>query len=448
MALSIKLSKVDNDTKSKIIEKCCVKPKTTQYNSDPDTVVCFSTNTKEDLIYVPLGIWRDIYKTFPQRIYPKSCMKSTKQMYTKKTDPKGYRDQDVVVKDALDKLKVDHTVFIAGATGFGKSSVGAYISCELGLKTVVLCHIDEVNKQWVEEYQTFTTAKVQRVQGNVSLDPKADVYVIGVLKASKMSRDDLKDIGTVIFDEAHIATITAFKTALLRFQPRYVIGLSATPRRADGMHKLINMYFGPKDKFIVREEVKNFNVYKVQTPYKPKITYSFINGRTTLNWTELINSLAYNSKRQDYIVDLIFKHPDHRIMVLSDRVDECKAIATKLEAKEKSVLLLIGGTNTKGIDKSSFRVLVAGMKKAGVGFNDPTLTMLIIATDKMDIAQMEGRIRTSDNIIYDLVDDYSTLETHWGQREKWYLHRGATVSIINLRTPEVPVQRLLGKLKK
>ena len=38
-----------------------------------------------------------------------------------------------------------------------------------------------------------------------------------------------------------------------------------------------------------------------------------------------------------------------------------------------------------------------------------------------------GRIRTSDNTIYDIVDDFVTLERHWKMREKWYDQRGATV---------------------
>jgi hypothetical protein len=88
------------------------------------------------------------------------------------------------------------------------------------------------------------------------------------------------------------------------------------------------------------------------------------------------------------------------------------------------------------------------MKKAGVGFNDPTLTMLILATDRQDVIQFEGRIRTTNNIIYDLVDDYKTLETHWEKRAAWYERRGAVIEVISLRPhteprPKVPQRRML-----
>ena len=444
MAISISTSCFDQEaTKDLVIEKCCVKPKVTQYNTDPTTVTCFAINRQEKMAYLPLGIWRDFYDKFPDRTYPPSKIKSKKVLYTIATDPKHYRDQDQVVKEAIVKLKSDKCVFLALATGFGKTTIAAYLSCQLGLKTAVLCHLDKVNEQWIDEYEKFTTAKVQRVKGKALLDPAADVYVIGVRKSSMMLREQLKDIGIVIFDEAHISTVTAFSVSLLKFRPRYVIGLSATPRRADGMHKLINMFFGPKKNFIIREETKDFQVYKIETPYKPKVTYKFVATGVTLDWCSVLNSLAYNEKRQDYIVDLVLTHPDHRIMILSDRQKECRSIYDKLIAKKETLTILITGeTTTKGVNTMDYRVLVAGMKKAGVGFNDPTLTMLIIATDVKNVEQMEGRIRTSNNIIYDLVDDFSTLETHWGLREKWYLHRGATIKTISQRA-SIPYRRLL-----
>jgi len=59
--------------------------------------------------------------------------------------------------------------------------------------------------------------------------------------------------------------------------------------------------------------------------------------------------------------------------------------------------------------------------------DDPSLTMLIVAADMKNVKQCEGRIRTKDNIVYDVVDNYRTLETHWSIREKWYLKRGAVI---------------------
>jgi len=434
MAITIPLEKINDYIKEIIQERCIIKPCVSQYVPDPKPIECLATNINEGLAYLPLGIWKEIYDIFPMRTWPRANIECKKTLYTTQTDPTGkQRDQDVVAGHALQKLEEDHRVFIAAATGYGKTSIGNYLACHLKMKTAVLCHIDKVNEQWVEEFNTHSTAKVQRIKGTNFLDPNADVYIIGVQKASKLDRAQLAHIGTVIVDEAHIATLTAFSRSLLRFQPKYVIGMSATPERSDGLQKLITMYFGPRKGFIVREEVKDFTVYKVETIFKPEVRYILVNGVHILYWVHFINSLAYNLKRQEYIVNLILSKPEHRILVLSDRQNECNGIVKKLsEAGEDSVLLMTGETNTAGIDTKNYRVIVAGMKKGGVGFNDPTLTMLILATDKKDVKQMEGRIRTTNNIIYDLVDANETLERHWETREQWYRKRGAEIEVIRM----------------
>jgi len=59
--------------------------------------------------------------------------------------------------------------------------------------------------------------------------------------------------------------------------------------------------------------------------------------------------------------------------------------------------------------------------------DDTELIIIIIAKETKNVRQFEGRMRTTDNIVYELVDDYSTLEKHWKFREKWYIKRGATI---------------------
>ena len=53
----------------------------------------------------------------------------------------------------------------------------------------------------------------------------------------------MNDIGTVIIDEAHVATKTCFTQSLFKFRPYYLIGLTATPDRADGLHNLYKPFF-------------------------------------------------------------------------------------------------------------------------------------------------------------------------------------------------------------
>jgi hypothetical protein len=454
MAIALTKSSLSSDLFDIIERRCIIKPAKTQYSPDPIPVVCFAVNDYEDVVYIPLGIWDQLLDDFPVRPYPKTKAVCTKTPYTIDTDPKGIRDQDVVIDEAIKKLKSDHVVFISAHTGYGKTSIGNFLACWSGLKTVVISHIDEVCKQWVEEFEEHSTAKVQRIEGKKPIDPTADVYIIGVQKAARLDRSDFSDIGLVIFDEAHVATISAFSKSLLKFCPKYVIGLSATPKRGDGMHKLLTMYFGPMKNFIVREEVKDFTVYKVETPYEPEIEYRIVNGQSVMNWTLAKNSIAYNEDRQALISQLVLDNPDHRILVLSDRKLECETIYDTLVEAGESVHILNDKSKSKKkkVNTADYRVLVAGYKKAGIGFNDPTLTMLILCTDFKNIIQFEGRIRTTNNIIYDIVDDFRTFENHWSKyRLPWYEKRGATIEAIPMRphstntktTTQAPTRRML-----
>jgi superfamily II DNA or RNA helicase len=440
MAYSLKLDSISEEMMGDIIEGCSAKPKKTQHCTDPESVECFDCDDAK--VYLPLGTWPKFLEKQPKRKYPKTKVECTKQLFTKETDPKKSRDQNAVFEEALEKLNSTGTVFLALHTGFGKTSMGNYFTGYLKLKTAVLCHLDEVRNQWVDEFAEFSTAKVQNVKGSQqSLDPDADVYIMGILATNKRSREELRHIGLVVIDESHIATVTAFSKTLLKFQPSKLIGLSATPTRPDGLGKLLEIYFGPSSNFVIRKEVKPFTVYKVLTPFVPKIEYILVKGQQSLNYAKAINSIAYCEERQQMVVDMIMeRHPPRtkdRIMVLSDRNQECINIHQLLiDHGEVNPKLLIGSEKKTSTSESryDYRVIVAGVKKGGVGFNDPTLNVLFLLHDCKDVTQYEGRIRTLNCTIYVFVDDYRMFENHWKLQAKWFLERGAEIKIINYRT--------------
>ena len=440
MALCIDYSTLDKEDKKILKNKLIVKPLKSQYNPNPVPKHCYdivSQETQEtqetqksqdsDCIYIPIHCWKDICKEFPydKTDFDSSKMKFKVKLFTRESDPmKRGRDQDIVFKEAVSKLTNDHVCFIAAFTGFGKTCLGTCLASHFKLKSAIICHNDIIKEQWKESFEEFTTAKVQIIKGNVKFDKNADVYIIGIQKATSIPRENLENIGTVIIDEAHICTETAFTSSLLRFTPMYLIGFSATPDRKDGLHKLLYNYFGPLKGFICRTETKNFTVVKYKTEYRPKINYRMVLGKMTLDWNLVMTSLAENVSRHREIVKIVKNHPNEKIIILSTLQVQTKGIYDLLVSEGESVEILIG--NKRVWDKSK-RVLVAGTKKGGVGLNDPNLTMLIMASSTKDVRQFEGRIRTTDNIVYDLVDDNKILEKHWNVREDWYVNRGATI---------------------
>ena len=63
---------------------------------------------------------------------------------------------------------------------------------------------------------------------------------------AKKGRDFFKNIGCVIADEIHLLATKVLSRCFFYVYPRYLIGLSATPYRPDGMDDLLYSFFGKK----------------------------------------------------------------------------------------------------------------------------------------------------------------------------------------------------------
>lgn len=377
-------------------------------------------------VYIPLGVWKEFGTTFPNvRDYTPIDISFTGTLLTKETDPMNRnRDQREAMNLALDRLRENHTCFLSCHTGYGKTACSVYLTSKVKLKTVFMVHSTVLHKQTIKAFKKFSEgARVQLVTGEMKPE-KYDVFVMGIQKAGNIPLDKFKDIGLVIVDEAHRCTISAFTKILHRIQPKYLVGMSATPDRSDSMETLFYPYFGDPEDYIIRREKKQFRVIKYKTKYRPEIDYISRYGKKSLDWNLVVNSLAENKERSEEIANIALNHPDERGMITCGRIALADEIYNILLEKGVKAGRMYSKYNDWGPDKT---VLVAGAKKAGEGFDDPTLTFLIMAVNTKDVRQIEGRIRTTNNVIYDIVDDFRTLEKHWELRKEWYIERGAEI---------------------
>ncbi len=442
MSFKIPLTALDDNLIEKIDEYCTIKLPADFYSSGDKETILQTFNMDEEYVYLPLYLKN--YTEF-EKLY---CEQNTSAvsnvincnitLYTLDTDPDKTKDQDVVSKQTLKQLKSFGSVFLSLFTGYGKTTLGIYLSCKLsakenGGKTIIICYVDVVNRQWEKEFNTLTDAKVQYVKGKY-LDPKCDVYIMGVLKASEFEFPDDIRITTVIYDEAHLCTEAACCKALLKLQAKYLIGMSASYARSDKLHKLLIPYFGASkignvQNYITRTEKKPFVVRFLYTSFEPELDYRYVKGRMAMDWTKVINSLSYNVERQKMIAKLAIDHPDNKILILLGRIQECVNVVEILR-EQKELVYHSGAKITEENDEQNWRIIVGTYGKIGTGYNNKTLNMLILAVDIKDMSsinQKEGRIRQHNNLIIDVVDCFPTLYSHQKNREKWYKIRGATI---------------------
>ncbi len=307
--------------------------------------------------------------------------------------------------------------------------MGVHLALHFRLPTAILCHFDTVRQQWIETIHTMThhQAKIQEIHGQIPIDPTADFYLVGIEKGSRCSRDDLEHVGTVIIDEAHVCTLKAFTKTLFKSQPLYLIGLSATPERADGMSQIFNFYFDPKT-FIVRNQLKTWTVHKIKTQFTPTIEYTMARGKSVRNWSLMIQSIEENPDRWQMIADLTLDFPNDKILILSNRTAQTIGIHQCVSKYEESALYY----GRMKQDKTK-RVTCCGMKKGGVGMDDPAITLVILASDAKDVQQFIGRVRQSHVVIIDIVDRDYAFENHWRLRREFY--KSLKAEIIGDDTP-------------
>jgi hypothetical protein len=429
--------------KSFIKDNCNITGSATVYNNYNPPLVCIFKNDK-DSFTVPLALWKDVCSDFPNNSETYQRISTTKN-FTGELQENDDRDQKTVMKEAISKLETDHTLLLALRTGFGKTASMFYLICHFKLKTVILSFSNKLHTQYVEQGNKWCPSlKIQIVKGE-DLDPSYDVYIMGIIKATHIPKEKFKDIGMVFVDEAQMTLTDTFSDALLQFQPKYLIGLSATPDRKDGMHSVLYPFFGKKESFIVRHQVKEFTVIKYNTNFKPIIKQ---NKTGMLDWSTVIRTISSNEKRQKLIIDLCLEYPKDKILILCKRVctilgcenykkckcpwrdtfpsDNIKSIGLVPLLKKEGESYDYCCDSKKNADESK-RIMIGTLGKLGVGY-DSDRTLLILESDIVDVRQYEGRIRCDKNIVIDIVDKFGTLSNHFEkERLPWYLKRGAKI---------------------
>lgn len=428
-----------------IREKCNITEPVNQYNYWDPKIIRIFKETKTHFI-VPLALWKDISSEFPNN-YSNYLKIDDNKKFIGELQENETRDQKTVMKEAIARIQTEHSLLLALRTGFGKTASMFYLICHFKLKTVILSFSNKLHTQYIEQGNKWAPSlKIQLVKGD-DLDPNYDVYIIGIIKATHIDKEKFKNIGMVFVDEAQMTLTDTFSDALLQFQPKYLFGLSATPDRKDGMHSLLYPFFGKKDSFIFRHQVKEFTVIKYKTSFKP-IIKTTNNG--TLDWNTVMRTISSNEQRQRFIIDLCKKYNKDKILILCKRVctilgcenykkcncpwrdtvstgsDNIKSIGLVPLLKEIDESYDYCCESRKNPDESK-RIMIGTTGKLGVGY-DSDRSLLILECDVVDVRQYEGRIRSSGNIVIDIVDNFGTFNKHFeNERKPWYLLRGAKI---------------------
>lgn len=328
-------------------------------------------------------------------------------------------EQPQVVKDALEKLDLYSTALLELSCNYGKTCMSVYLGQKLKYKWLFITPRTVLKQQTLRDSLKVTMEKVQILTSKVVIDPNASGYIISSHIVKNFEYNDLADIGTVILDEVHMLFTPGFLPNLLKFCPKYLIALSATPDRKDGLDKAIPLYIDS------RSYVKAFiempiSLYKIETALKLKIMF---NKMKEVDWTAMIEQSSNCSWRNWIIASLAYYYRKYKPLILCNRKDQVREIYNYLVQMDTKVDTFME-TDTQFNPESE--ILVAIMTKIGVGF-DGVFNCCILASDVTDIRQMVGRIGRhfdfSDGdlpIVIDMVDNFSSMQKHYNMRLEQY----------------------------
>jgi len=157
--------------------------------------------------------------------------------------------QNNIVKIYLDYVCGGGGAILEVPCGRGKTVMALKITAELKKKTLILVHKEFLMNQWIERIAQFLpSARVGKIQAN-TFEVEGKDIVIGMIQ-TMYSRDfhpsTFDCFGLTIIDEVHRIGSEEFSKTLLKVVTPYMLGISATVDRKDGLTKLLYMFIGDK----------------------------------------------------------------------------------------------------------------------------------------------------------------------------------------------------------
>ncbi len=341
----------------------------------------------------------------------------------------------------------------------GKTVLSLYLISQFKVKTLVMVHKTFLLNQWKERAEQFTNAKIGILQRD-KIDVEGKDIVIGMLQSiakDKYDENIFKEFGMVIFDEAHHAPSEYFSRALPIIASKITIGLSATPKRTDGLEKILYWYFG--DIMYKMENTKNdnvlVNIIKYNLEHEKFKEYYLKSG--DVNRPKTINKITTIGRRNKFIIDYLQEvledEPGRKVLILSDRIEHLKLLKNRLDGRELTTSdFYIGGMKQELLDKATLaQVIFASYGMAAEALDIPDLNTLFMVTSRKEVEQAVGRIirKVDPNIrptIYDFTDQLPCFVNQGYSRRRLYKKKGFEIKIIDVINNEIKKETDLSEI--
>lgn len=325
--------------------------------------------------------------------------------------------------------------------GAGKTQTGLELVSLVGGRALWLTHTQDLLNQSMSRakavfdcplssYGTITEGKVNIGEG---------LTFATVQTMAKIDLSSIKDaFDCIVVDECtHCCgsptKVTQFYKVLSALSCRYKYGLTATPKRADGLEKSMFALLGgicvdvPKE--VVADTTCPVKVQMIESDYFPSMDI-VLAGDGTLNYAQLVDDLIHDRERLELVGDKVAEcAKDGATIVLANRIEYLKSLQEY--ASDIKSVCLSGNGNSKAVKaerKEALQKLNAGelecvfatYQLAAEGLDVPNLRYVVFATpekNEVTVVQSAGRVgRKAEGKEYGTVIDF---EDNFGMYHGW-----------------------------
>jgi superfamily II DNA or RNA helicase len=320
---------------------------------------------------------------------------------------------------------------LEAATGSGKTIMALAIIAARKQPCLILVHTKELLHQWADRIRSFLG-----IEPGLIGDGKLDVQpvTVGLVHTVRKHLDELPlHFGHIVVDEAHRTPSTMFTETVQAFDSKFMLGLSATPYRRDGLTKLIYLTLGDRVHQVDAQELKTNGAVMAPVVVRRETSFQYAYAD---DYTKMISALVRDQDRNRQIAADVIQQARSKpgtALLVSDRVAHCNTFADLIENSGLKVRVLTGQCSKQkreqivsDVQAGKVNVLCSTVQLLGEGFDCSGLSSLFLGTPikfKGRLLQVVGRIlRPGDGkrpIVFDYVDSHvDVLKSQAKSRER------------------------------
>lgn len=354
-------------------------------------------------------------------------------------------------QEALDSLsemraKKETIALLYHATGTGKTVTAVMDAKRCGGRVLFVAHTMELVNQAFSTFESlWTDASVGKFADSIK-DTESHV-VCGSIQSVALNLDMFKDddFDYIIIDEAHHASADTYQKVLAYFNPKFILGLTATPERADDTN-ILEIFKNTAHKLDIQTAVEIGALVPVRC----------IRIHTNIDMTKVrFNSVQYNirdldvkicvTERNQLIVDTWLEYvKNRRTVVFCASVKHAEQVAQLFKEAGVAAVAVSGSMKTSERNEqlakfaSGETKVLCACDLLNEGWDCPQTEVLFMARPTMSkvlYTQQLGRgMRNSEGkehlMVFDFVDNASQYNAPYSMHRLFKLkdyHAGGTV---------------------